>query len=549
MADTKVSLFTDGATIDAGDRIPVARAPYAPGDNRYVTRGYFKTYFDTLYEVAGAVAAHEAAANPHPVYLTQAEGDAFYAALTHAHGKPDLPAAVAYEDEANNFGTNIQTITRLRLAEQAEPASPPADSVEVYATDDNTNTVLEFKAPDGSVMRLGPNFIAKNTQGSAITLGQAVYLDSGVGASGTPTVKLAKSDAVATLPCIGVVFEASIANNGFGRIIRTGIVRGLNTSGFLEGDRLFVSDATAGALTATAPSHPSMRQRAAIVVNAHAVNGTLFVDPVGVRGDHEGTNQNQWLVGSNTAGSKDVVFRNGFDLTLRANPTGGRTVTLPDATGTLATQAYADAAVATHEGAADPHTGYQRESEKDAANGYAGVDADVAVLRAKALRETGGPTNLVVGTITDGQYLRRIGATIVSGVPAGGGGGFAASEVEVDVGSVPVFQGKFTITDAGITVGAKVLVWQAPGPYTGKGTRADEAEMDRIIAYAEPAGAGGSAVVKWKTEQEVRMIPQMMGSGRTFLTPAHQDDPQAIKTPRRIGRVRGNVKFHYAVAA
>lgn len=33
--------------------------------------------------------------------------------------------------------------------------------------------------------------------------------------------------------------------------------------------------------------------------------------------------------------------------------------------------------ISTHEAAADPHTGYQKESEKDAANGYLGIGASV----------------------------------------------------------------------------------------------------------------------------------------------------------------------------
>jgi hypothetical protein len=37
MADTKVSALTDGTTLDATDRIPVARSPFGSGDNRYVT--------------------------------------------------------------------------------------------------------------------------------------------------------------------------------------------------------------------------------------------------------------------------------------------------------------------------------------------------------------------------------------------------------------------------------------------------------------------------------------------------------------------------------
>ena len=58
-----------------------------------------------------------------------------------------------------------------------------------------------------------------------------------------------------------------------------------------------------------------------------------------------------------------------------------------------------------------------------------GVDIDGVLCKDDAvetdairgLRETSGPTSLTVGTITDGEYLKRVGATVVSGVPAGGG--------------------------------------------------------------------------------------------------------------------------------
>jgi hypothetical protein len=41
----------------------------------------------------------------------------------------------------------------------------------------------------------------------------------------------------------------------------------------------------------------------------------------------------------------------------------------------------------------------------------------------RGLRETSGPTALTVGTITDGEYLKRVAGTLVSGTPAGGSGG------------------------------------------------------------------------------------------------------------------------------
>lgn len=43
---------------------------------------------------------------------------------------------------------------------------------------------------------------------------------------------------------------------------------------------------------------------------------------------------------------------------------------------TIARDSEVTAAVATHEAASDPHTGYQKESEKNAQNGYAGLDND-----------------------------------------------------------------------------------------------------------------------------------------------------------------------------
>ena len=81
---------------------------------------------------------------------------------------------------------------------------------------------------------------------------------------------------------------------------------------------------------------------------------------------------------------------------------------------------------------------------------------------------------------------------LVSGVPAElpsgdtttGGGGPSLTAVEINLGSKPLRNGKLTITSAGLTVGKPVSVGQAVGPYTGKGTRADEAEMDQVRVAA-----------------------------------------------------------------
>ncbi len=52
--------------------------------------------------------------------------------------------------------------------------------------------------------------------------------------------------------------------------------------------------------------------------------------------------------------------------------------------------------------------------------------------------------------------------------------------IEVNLGNQRRRSGKFSITSSGLTIGKQVMIYQASGPYTGKGTLADESEMDGI---------------------------------------------------------------------
>lgn len=130
--------------------------------------------------------------------------------------------------------------------------------------------------------------------------------------------------------------------------------------------------------------------------------------------------------------------------------------------------------------------------------------------------------------ITLGTNLTLSGTTLNAA-----GGGATATTVEVSVATA-TFAGSFTITDAAITSGSKILCWQAPGPYTGKGTRADEAAMQGVSVLAVEPGTG-TAKVRWETPPLTAMQRATLG--------AHDTTWKAT----RLGRVHGNVKFSYLV--
>lgn len=115
---------------------------------------------------------------------------------------------------------------------------------------------------------------AKNDSGGPIANGQAVYVSGGSGANAF--VKLAKADSVNTACTIAVATE-DVADGQFGYFTTFGIVRDVDTNAYSVGDTLFLSAATAGNLTATAPALPSYTVRVAVVVRKHATEGVILV--------------------------------------------------------------------------------------------------------------------------------------------------------------------------------------------------------------------------------------------------------------------------------
>lgn len=96
-----------------------------------------------------------------------------------------------------------------------------------------------------------------NDESSPIVIGTPVYNDAADG------VKKAKADASGTSQPIGLVFDSSITNGVAGQICTHGVLSATTTQwdavagtsgGLTVGTKYYLSAATAGQLTATAPS-------------------------------------------------------------------------------------------------------------------------------------------------------------------------------------------------------------------------------------------------------------------------------------------------------
>jgi hypothetical protein len=97
------------------------------------------------------------------------------------------------------------------------------------------------------------------------------------------------------------------------------------------------------------------------------------------------------------------------------------------------------------------------------------------------------------------------GDTISAAIAPGSGGTPLFTTVEVSLLSAPFARrsGHFTITSSGLTANKAVVIKQAVGPYTNKGARFDEAEMDSIAVTGKVRDAT-TIDVYWETLHRVR---------------------------------------------
>ncbi|HTH93413.1 MAG TPA: tail fiber domain-containing protein [Candidatus Paceibacterota bacterium] len=168
----------------------------------------------------------------------------------------------------------VASATSITLAQTASPSY--TRGMLVY---DTGNEGLTFYNNDSNVgLQVGQEDWIRvvNNTGSTITNGQAVYISGTSG--GLPTIALAKADSAATANAVGLTTE-SIANGATGYVTGFGEVHNLVTTGLTAGAPLYLSAASAGAVTQTAPSAPNLVRLIGYVDVVDASVGIIMVQP------------------------------------------------------------------------------------------------------------------------------------------------------------------------------------------------------------------------------------------------------------------------------
>lgn len=221
----------------------------------------------------------------------------------------------------------------LSLTELADPGYATANQAWLHAEDVAGITQIHHNTATHKWTVGQDNWIvARNVTGGSIPALRAVYISGSTGSR--PQITMADADL--HQHAVGVT-QDTIADNGYGAVVMSGYVKGVDTSGWVAGDALYLGS-TAGVMVTSAPAFPATKQRMATVIYSHATQGIIQVFHHEDVREPDGAWNTPFSIGDGaTAGEIRLLEPSGTQYTaFKAQAQAGNvTYILPAAHGTL----------------------------------------------------------------------------------------------------------------------------------------------------------------------------------------------------------------------
>lgn len=188
---------------------------------------------------------------------------------------PGLTGYIPYTGATTNVNLGEYGITAGYVGFDLTPTATPTGVGTMY-WDPAYRTVNLIDGDGDTTLQIGQEerILVHNGTGSPLTDGQVVYVTGSTG--NLPRVSLADASSESTSAAtLGVITE-TIANGADGFVTVSGIVNGLNTLAFTEGDILWLSE-TAGQFTNVKPIAPAHLVLVGYVIKRAGGNGSILV--------------------------------------------------------------------------------------------------------------------------------------------------------------------------------------------------------------------------------------------------------------------------------
>jgi hypothetical protein len=189
--------------------------------------------------------------------------------------------AVAYGGTGvtSSTGTNkvvLSTAPTFDTTVNFTPQTAPSYSQGLLWYDSDQKALAYYNDATNNAVHIGQETIVKvvNNTGSTIPFGAAVYITSTATGYSYPGIALAQANNIATAAVIGLT-NTAIASGAIGYVVAAGMVNGINTASFNNGDVLYLSPYSAGQVMNTVPP-TGYTVQVGVCAYGHASLGSIY---------------------------------------------------------------------------------------------------------------------------------------------------------------------------------------------------------------------------------------------------------------------------------